>query len=77
MVPMTSEAITPGSPVDLFQFSSDSEDYDPLTRRQTVAVFLGTAFLAVPAGLICLAVVPFILGARAVRELVRTAGVTK
>lgn len=69
MVSMTSEAIAPGSPVDLFQFNSDSEDYDPLTRGQTVAVLLGTAFLAVPAGLVGLAVVPFILGARGLRRL--------
>lgn len=74
---MTTSATPTGSPVDLFQFSSDSEDYDSPTPGESVVLLLGTAFLAVPAGIIGLAVVPFILGARAVRRLVRTAGANK
>lgn len=66
---MTTSATLSGSPVDLFQFSSDTEDYDSPTGGESVVLLLGTAFLAVPAGLIGLAVVPFILGARAVRRL--------
>lgn len=67
---MTTSATAPGSPVDLFQFSSDSEDYDSPTRGESVVLLLGTAFLAVPAGIIGLALVPLILGGRAVRRLV-------
>jgi hypothetical protein len=59
------------SPVDVFQFTSDSEDYEPPTRGQAVAALLGAAFLAVPAALIGLAVVPLILGGRALRNLAK------
>lgn len=67
MVSMTSVATD--SPVAVFEFSSDSEDYDSPTRGEAALVLLGTAFLAIPAGIIGLAVVPFLLGARALRNL--------
>ncbi len=69
MAPMTSVNIE--SPVGIFQFTPDSEDYESPTRGQAVVALLGTAFLAVPAGIIALTVVPFILGARALRSLAR------
>jgi hypothetical protein len=59
------------SPVAVFEFTSDSEDYESLTRGEAALVLLGTAFLAVPAGIVGLAVVPFILGARALRNLAK------
>ncbi|HEX9226843.1 MAG TPA: hypothetical protein VF885_09310 [Arthrobacter sp.] len=55
------------SPVAIFDFTSDSEDYPSPSRGVAVLVLLGIAFLAVPASIVGLALVPFILGARALR----------
>lgn len=56
------------SPVAVFDFTSDSEDYESPTRAEAALMLLGTAFLAVPACIVGLALVPFILGARALRR---------
>lgn len=66
---MTSAA---SSPVDVFEFTSDSEDYESPTRGEAVVLLLGAAFLAVPAVLIGLAVIPLILGGRALRNLAKS-----
>ncbi|QOT19617.1 hypothetical protein [Paenarthrobacter sp. YJN-5] len=66
---MTSAPASTASPVDLFQFTSDSEDYESPTNSEAVVALLGTALLAVPVGIAALAVAPFVLGARAVRGL--------
>jgi hypothetical protein len=59
------------SPVDLLQFDSESEDYDSPTRAEAALVMLGVAVIAFPAGLLGLAIVPFVLGARALRNLAK------
>ena len=64
MVAMTTAT---DSPVAVFDFTSDSEDYESPTRGEAVLVLLGTALLAVPVGIISLTAAPFILGARASR----------
>jgi hypothetical protein len=65
MEPMTT---TTASPVDVFQFTSDSEDYESPSRAEAALVLLGAAFLAVPAAIVGLALVPFVLGARVLRR---------
>lgn len=64
-------ASTATSPVDLFQFSSDSEDYEFPSRGQAALILLGTAVLAVPVGIVGLTAAPLILGVRAVRGLLK------
>ncbi|MET4143936.1 hypothetical protein [Arthrobacter sp. UYCo732] len=66
---MTSVATESPSSASSFQFTSDSEDYDSPTSGEVAVALIGTALLAVPAAIIGLAVVPFILGARALRDL--------
>lgn len=69
MMPMTSASASTTSPVDLFQFTSDSEDNESPTNGEAVAALLGTALLAVPVGIAALAIAPFVFSARAVRVL--------
>lgn len=63
----------PASTPDVSQLSSDSEDYDSPTRAESALVLLGAAVIAVPAGLLGMALVPAVLAVRGIRRLARPA----